>query len=77
MAKRPKNNTSGYKGVTWAKDKEKWCAQIVFKGKRYYLGYYEKKEEAVEARKEAEEKLFGTYLNNWKKEKNGENKCEK
>ena len=24
-----------------------------------------------------EEKLFGTYLNNWKKEKNGENKCEK
>lgn len=77
MAKRPKNNTSGYKGVTWVKDKEKWCAQIVFKGKRYYLGYYEKKEEAVEARKEAEEKLFGTYLNNWKKEKNGENKCEK
>lgn len=68
MAKRPKNNTSGYKGVTWAKDKEKWCAQIVFKGKRYHLGYYEKKEKAVEARKIAEEKLFGEYLNNFTKE---------
>lgn len=52
------NNTSGYRGVTWDKSKQKWKAQLVFRGKRYNLGRFDKKEDAVKARKLAEEKFF-------------------
>lgn len=61
-AKVPKNNTSGVKGVHWDKTRQKWIAQIVFKGKHYYLGRYSKKEDAIAIRKIAEEKLFGNFL---------------
>ena len=57
-----KSNTSGVTGVTWDKSKEKWMAQIIFKGKSYHLGRYEKFEDAVKARKEAEEKLHKEFL---------------
>lgn len=61
-AKVPKNNTSGVKGVHWDKSRQKWVAQIEFKGKHYYLGRYSKKEDAISIRKLAEEKLFGNFL---------------
>lgn len=47
-----KNNTSGYKGVY--KKRDKWAAKIQYKKKNYYLGSYERLEDAVNARKEAE-----------------------
>lgn len=56
------HNTSGVKGVVWDKERQKWKAQIEFKGKRYYLGRHDKKEDAIEARKEAEEKLHKEFL---------------
>lgn len=61
-AKKPKNNTSGIKGVSWDKERQKWVAQIVFQGKYYNLGRYDKKEDAAEIRKIAEEKLYGNFL---------------
>ena len=48
------NNTSGVRGVYPARNGG-WVAQIVFKGKKKYLGRYETVAEAAEARKEAEE----------------------
>lgn len=57
-----KNNTSGIRGVSWDSHKQKWVAQIGFKGKNYHLGRYAKKEDAAKARKEAEENLFGNFL---------------
>ena len=57
-----KNNTSGIKGVSWDKARSKWVAQIVFQGKNYYLGRYDKKEDAAEARRIAEDKLFNNFL---------------
>lgn len=63
-----KTNTSGVTGVTWDKRREKWMAQIIFKGKHYYLGRYDNKEDAVKARKEAEEKLHKEFLRNLEKE---------
>lgn len=57
-----KNNTSGIRGVTWDDEREKWKAQIEFKGKNYFLGRYDKKEDAKEIRKMAEEKMFGNFL---------------
>ena len=56
------NNTSGVSGVDWLAKKQRWRATICFKGKRRYLGSYEKFEDAVKARKQAEENVFGTFL---------------
>ncbi len=50
-----RSNTSGYTGVYLQKATGKWAAQITFRGKTYFLGSYEKKEDAVEARKRGEE----------------------
>lgn len=50
-----KNNTSGYKGVF--QKRGKWAASIQYKKKTYYLGSYEKLEDAVRVRKLAEEKV--------------------
>lgn len=60
--KLPKSNTSGYKGVSWDKNRKKWIAKIVFKGKDYYLGRYLQIEDAIKSRKEAEEHIFGEFL---------------
>lgn len=49
------SNTSGYPGVYRHRQTGKWAAQITFKGKTYYLGIYDKKEDAVRARKRGEE----------------------
>lgn len=49
------NNTSGYTGVYQNKKSGRWIAQIGFQGKMYYLGSFEKKEDAVKARKAGEE----------------------
>jgi len=43
------NNTSGYKGVTWDKKRCKWQAQIEYKNKHYFLGYFGIKEDAARA----------------------------
>lgn len=56
------DNTSGIKGVNWCKQRNKWVAQIGFKNKRYNLGYYTNIEDAIKARKKAEEKFFKPIL---------------
>lgn len=56
------DNTSGYTGVQLCKDSGKWLATLTFKGKRYNLGRYKKKEDAVKARQTAEGKIFGEFL---------------
>lgn len=57
-----KNNTSGVQGVDWLAKKQRWRATICFKGKRHYLGSYTNFEDAVKARKKAEEDIFGAFL---------------
>ena len=57
-----KNNTSGVPGVEWWKRKGRWRASICFKGKRRYLGSYTRFEDAVQARKRAEEELYQPFL---------------
>ena len=56
------NNTSGVPGVEWMAKRQRWRATICFKGKRRYLGSFENLEDAVRARKRAEEELFGAFL---------------
>ena len=42
-----KNNTSGYKGVTWDKNRKRWMAQITYNYKNIHLGRFIKKIEAA------------------------------
>lgn len=49
-----KNNKSGVIGVSWSKERNKWHATIGVKGKTISLGRFEKKQDAIKARKDAE-----------------------
>lgn len=42
------NNTSGFKGVSWNKDCNKWQSHIRINKRSFYLGLFETKEEASE-----------------------------
>lgn len=53
-----KNNSSGITGVYYNKETKKWQASITINKKRFYLGGFVTIEDAVNARKEAEEKYF-------------------
>jgi len=55
------NNKSGHKGVKWDKRIEKWCASIGYNYKNIYLGSFDKKEDAVNARQTAEKEYYGEY----------------
>jgi hypothetical protein len=61
-AKLHKGNKSGHKGVTWLISRNKWRAYIGYKGKQISLGYFDKKEDAVKARKKAEEEYHKPHL---------------
>lgn len=67
-SKLSKSNSSGIKGVTWDNKRKKWLAQIGFKGKNYNLGRHKNKMDAKKARKTAEKKLFGEFLDWYEKE---------
>lgn len=61
-----KRNTSGVTGVCFITKEQKYFAYIHVNKHRISLGYYSKFEDAVKARKEAEEKYFREYA--YKKE---------
>lgn len=41
------DNTSGFKGVSWEKSKQRWCAALHYLGFRYQIGRFTTKEEAA------------------------------
>lgn len=55
-------NTSGITGVWWDKQKELWCGEIVFQNRKIFLGRYRNKYDAEDARLEAEDYYFKSYL---------------
>lgn len=61
------NNKTGVRGVSWAKDKQKYHAQITLKRRNYHLVYFNTIEEVVNARKQAEEDLYGKFVDELKK----------
>jgi len=61
-----KANKSGIKGVFWASRQKRWKASIGFQGKRIHLGYFADIEDAIVARKEAEDKYFKPVLKKYK-----------
>lgn len=57
----PKHNTSGVVGVSLFKRTGKYTARIGVDNKTIYLGCFDTIEEAMEARRDAEEKYFGEF----------------
>ncbi len=55
------NNTSGFKGVSFHKPKNKFVAQIQRNGKQIHLGYFTNPEEAYESYREAAAKYHGEF----------------
>lgn len=55
------NNTSGYKGVSYSKEKNKWTTQIRFNKKLHYLGDYSSLEKAARVYNEAARKYHGEF----------------
>ncbi len=62
----PSQNTSGVMGVRWKSQMNKWNAFISPNNRQIHLGYFDKKEEAIKARKEAETR-YGFHKNHGRK----------
>ena len=60
-ARKRRDNTSGFKGVTWNKHKEKWQAQITHNKKHRFLGYFSTAKEAAKSYDEYATKHFGQF----------------
>lgn len=60
-SRKRRTNTSGYKGVSWSKDKSKWMAYINPGHKQIHLGYYLTPEDAYAAYCEATKKYHGEF----------------
>lgn len=57
-----KDNTSGHKGVWFARRDGKWAASIIVKDKSIWLGQYDLIGDALSVRKLAEAQYFGKYV---------------
>ena len=55
------NNTSGCTGVSWDKRSNKWRVRIKLYGKEKEIGKYADINDAIKARKDAEEKYYGEF----------------
>ncbi|MCD8365832.1 MAG: transcriptional regulator [Clostridiales bacterium] len=76
--KKRTDNTSGFRGIC-RMGNHKYRADIGFKGKRFYIGTFEKLEDAVQARKLAEEKIHGAFTKayyQWKERGGGDSEWE-
>jgi len=60
-------NTSGFKGVSWDKNKKRWRSYLEFKGTTVLHKRFKNKQDAINARKEAEEKYFKPILEKYGK----------
>jgi hypothetical protein len=61
-SKIPTDNTSGHKGVSWKPDRQKWKAYLTLDGKQFHLGYFNRIEDAIEARIKGARDIFGEFF---------------
>ena len=57
-----KKNRSGFTGIYWHSQTNKWCAQIKINGEQKHLGLFKNIEDAIAARRKVEI-LFGFHPN--------------
>ena len=59
--RKPLNNTSGFKGVSWSKSSSKWESRITFNNKTFNLGYFDSIELAHAAYVKSSAELHGEF----------------
>lgn len=57
-----KNSNTGYTGVSYMPQHQKYRAYINFRRQQYYLGLYDHQDDAIKARKAAEKQIYGPFL---------------
>ena len=57
------NNSSGFKGVSFRKDRNKWLAKITKNGKAYHVGLFDTKEKAALAYCQVASEIHGEFSN--------------
>lgn len=57
----PKNNTSGYKGVSWDRLRQKWEVSTTVRGKKIHLGRFDSKRDAALAYNQAALKYHNEF----------------
>ena len=62
------NNTSGFRGVSYDKTRNKWRAYIKLQYKNKHLGRFDTFEEAAQARLEAEDKYYKPIIDKYNQE---------
>ena len=62
-SRKRRNNTSGYKGVTWHEPLRKWRARISVPSKQIFLGYFTCPDEASRAYEAAARTYHGEFAN--------------
>lgn len=60
---KPRNNTSGFKGVSWNTKFQIWQATIKFNGRNKNLGRFASREKAAEAYSKAALQYHGDFAN--------------
>lgn len=60
-ARRPRHNTSGFKGVSWQKGRQKWQAKLQKDGRTIFIGRFGTAEEAQTAYQQAAALHFGAF----------------
>ena len=56
-----KDNTSGVTGVCWDKNRQQWLVRVYENEVAIYLGYFDKFEDAINARRKGENEYYGEY----------------
>lgn len=57
------DNTSGFKGVSWSREHQKWHTYIYFNGKSIHLGYFNTPQAAHQVYCDKARELFGEFAN--------------
>lgn len=60
-AKIRSNNTSGFKGVSWSRKRNKWIASLTINGRPKNLGGFETREEASAFREMISKQVYGEF----------------
>lgn len=60
-SKIPKSNTSGVKGVSWNKQHNRYKGIVQYKGKQYFIGYFDNLEEASKNVASKRQELHGLF----------------
>lgn len=68
-----RDGMSGYRGVSWDRERQKWRVSIAANGRQHTIGRFDRLDDAVRARDEAAARLHGEFA--WSNAESSEMAC--